>query len=56
MTEVVTIELDPLMVYLQRANPWSSELFDDPKSAHKTVQVSRGSDFQNRLLTGARSK
>ena len=31
VAEVVTIELDPLMVYLQRANPWSSDLFDDGK-------------------------
>ena len=30
-TEVVTIELDPLMVYLQRTNPWSQQLFDDDK-------------------------
>jgi len=29
--EVVTIELDPAMVELQRANPWSRQLFDDPK-------------------------
>lgn len=29
--EVVTIELDPAMVAMQRANPWSAELFDDPK-------------------------
>ena len=29
--EVVTIELDPLMVEMQRANPWSSALFDNPK-------------------------
>jgi len=28
---VVTIELDPAMVELQRANPWSRQLFDDPK-------------------------
>ena len=30
-TEVVTIELDPLMVYLQRTNPWSQQLFEDDK-------------------------
>jgi len=29
--EVVTIELDPLMVELQRANPWSAELFTHDK-------------------------
>jgi len=29
--QVVTIELDPAMVELQRANPWSRQLFDDPK-------------------------
>ena len=29
--EVVTIELDPLMVSVQRANPWSSELFTNEK-------------------------
>jgi predicted methyltransferase len=29
VTEVVTIELDPLMVYLQRSNPWSAALFED---------------------------
>ena len=31
VTEVVTIELDTLMVQLQRANPWSADLFDNPK-------------------------
>ena len=31
VSEVVTIELDPLMVYLQRANPWSNDLFEDGK-------------------------
>ena len=29
--EVATIELDPLMVYLQRANPYSRALFEDAK-------------------------
>ena len=29
--EVVTIELDPLMVEMQRANPWSAELFEHEK-------------------------
>ena len=28
---VVTIELDPLMVEMQRANPWSADLFTDEK-------------------------
>lgn len=29
--EVYTIELDPAMVAMQRANPWSADLFDDGK-------------------------
>lgn len=29
--EVVTIELDPLMVEMQRANPWSADLFSHDK-------------------------
>ena len=32
-SEVVTIELDPLMVDMQRANPWSAPLFAHPKIA-----------------------
>lgn len=31
VSEVWTIELDPLMVEMQRANPWSAQLFDSPK-------------------------
>lgn len=31
VSEVCTIELDPLMVDMQRANPWSESLFSDPK-------------------------
>lgn len=31
VSEVWTIELDPLMVQMQRSNPWSSQLFDSPK-------------------------
>ena len=30
-SDVVTIELDPLMVYLQRSNPWSADLFTSEK-------------------------
>jgi len=29
--EVVTIELDPVMVEMQRSNPWSAELFENDK-------------------------
>jgi predicted methyltransferase len=31
---VVTIELDPLMIEMQRANPWSAALFADSSEAH----------------------
>ena len=31
VTSVDTIELDPLMAEIQRKNPWSAALFDDPK-------------------------
>lgn len=33
VVNVVTIELDPLMVEMQRSNPWSAELFEDSPSA-----------------------
>jgi len=30
-TSVVTVEVDPVVLELARLNPWSKELFDDPK-------------------------
>jgi uncharacterized protein len=33
--EVVTVELDPMAQAMARANPWSKELFDNPKITQK---------------------
>jgi len=35
VSEVVTLELDPLMVRMQRANPWSAALFTHPKVSRR---------------------
>ena len=53
MAEVVTIELDPLMVYLQRANPWSSDLFDDGKIRLRVTEVG-DTDVTTEVLVGGR--
>ena len=41
VSQVVTIELDPLMIEMQRANPWSDELFEDAPSetVHKVTRL-----------------
>ena len=37
--QVVTIEYDPLMVWLQRANPWSDALFSPPNAGGKITRL-----------------
>ena len=56
VTAVVTIELDPLMVEMQRANPWSRELFADaatPASAKITRALADATELLPCLPDGA---